>query len=153
MGDNKPNPRGWSYKPGSPLIRGFDTSALFREDCLLRKKWLSDGIAESQRKIEKTKGDLSEREKRTRKIKKELRAINRSLERTQSVGALPRSGQGLLGTVKITMTWHAFSELRRKYPDRVLNNMNAGRVLFTDTSVILHVPFSALGKTADTTLH
>ena len=58
-----------------------------------------------------------------------------------------------MDTVKVRLTWQAFSELRRKYPDRVLDNMNTGRVLFTDRSVILHVPFSALGKTADTTLH
>ena len=139
--------------PGAPHIRGFDTSALFREDCLLRNKWLSDGIAESQRKIEKTKGELSEKEKRTRRMKKELGAINRSLRRTQSVGALPRIGQGLMDTVKVRLTWHAFSELRRKYPDRVLDHMNTGQVLFTDRAVILHVPFSASGKTSDTTLH
>ena len=153
MAGNQPKPRGWSYVPGAPHVRGFDTSALFRKDWLLRNKWISDGIAESQRKIEKTKGKMSEREKRTRRIKKELGAINRFLERTQSVGALPRIGQGLMDTVKVTMTWHAFSELRRNYPDRVLDNMNTGRILFTDRSVILHVPFSALGKTADTTLH
>ena len=58
-----------------------------------------------------------------------------------------------MDTVKVRLTWHAFSELRRKYPDRVLDNMNTGRVLFTDKSVILHVPFSAVGKTANITLH
>ena len=139
--------------PGTTFTRGFDTSALFRADCLLRNKWLSDGIAESQRKIEKSKGELSERKKWIRKMRKELRAINRTQGQTGSVRRLPRIRQGLLDTVKVTMTWHTFSELRRKYPDRVLDNMNIGRVLFTDRSVILHVPFTALGKTADTTVH
>jgi len=139
--------------PRAPHIRGFDTSALFREDWLLRNKWITDGIAESQRKIEETKGELSERKKRIRRMKKDIRAINRTHGQTGSVRTLPRIGQGLMDTVKVTMTWHAYSELRRKYPERVLDNMNAGRVLFTDRFVILHVPFSALGKTADTTLH
>ncbi len=153
MAGNQPKPRGWSYVPGAPHIRGFDTSALFKEDRLLRNKWLSDGIAESQRKNEKTKGKLSEREKWIRKMKKELGAINRTQGQTGSVRTLPRIGQGQMDTIKVTMTWHAFSELRRKYPDRVLDNMKTGRLLFTDTSVILHVPFSVLGKTPDTTLH
>ncbi len=153
MAGNQPKPRGWSYVPGAPHIRGFDTSALFREDCRLRNKWISDGVAESQRNIEKTKGELSERAKQIRRMKKELGAINRTQGQTGSVRTLPRIGQGLMDTVKVIMTWHAFFELRRKYPDRVLDNMNTGRVLFTDRSVILHVPFSALGKTADTTLH
>ncbi len=153
MAVDPPKPRGWCYKPGAPVIRGYDTSQLFTEDCLLRIKWLSDGIAESQRKDQKAKGGLSEREKRIRRMKKDLRAINRSQEYTGSVRRLPRIRQGLMDTVKVTMTWHAFFELRHKYPDRVLDNMNTGRVLFTDRSVIMHVPFSALGKTSDTTLH
>jgi len=33
-------PRGWFYKPGSSIIRGYDSSALFREDCLERIKHL-----------------------------------------------------------------------------------------------------------------
>jgi hypothetical protein len=153
MASNQPKRHGWSYVPGAPHIRGFDTSALFREDYLQRNKWIFDGIAESQRKIEKTMGKLSERGKRIRRMKKELGTFNRTHGQTGSVRTLPRIGQGLMDTVKVTMTWHAYSELRRKYPDRVLDNMNAGRVLFTDRSVILHVPFSAFGKTADTTLH
>ncbi len=134
-------------------MRGFDSSQLHRKDTLERIKWLSVGIAESQRKIQKTKGKLSEREKLIRRTKKELGAINRTQGPIEPVRALPRIGQGLMDTVKVRLTWHAFSELHRKYPDRVLDNMNTGRVLFTDRSVILQVPFSALGKTADTTLH
>ena len=153
MASNKPIPRGWSYVREAPHIRGFDTPALFREDCLLRNKWLSDGIAEAQRKIEKTKGELSERKKRIMRMKKELRVINRTRRPRQPVRALRRIRQGPIDTVKVKMTWHAFSELRRKYPERVLDNMNTGRVLFTDRSVILHIPFSALSRSADITLH
>ncbi len=134
-------------------MRGFDSSQLFRKDALERIKWLSDGIAESQRKVQKTKGKLSEREKWIRRTKKKLGAINRTQGPLEPVRALPRIGQGLMDTVKVRLTWHAFSELRRKYPDRVLDCMNTGRVFFTDRSVILHIPFCALGKTADTTLH
>jgi len=134
-------------------MRGFDSSHLYREDALERNKWLSDGIAESQRKIQQTKGKLSEREKRIRRMKKELGTINRTQGPIEPVRALPRIGQGLMDTVKVRLTWHAFSELHRKYPDRVLDIMNTGRVLFTDRSVILHIPFCDLGKTADTTLH
>ncbi len=53
-------------------IRGYDTSAAFRDDCLERIKWLADKIAESQRMIEKVKNELSEREKRIRRLKKEM---------------------------------------------------------------------------------
>jgi len=28
------NIRGWSFVPGKPVVRGYDTSPLFREDCL-----------------------------------------------------------------------------------------------------------------------
>ena len=134
-------------------MRGFDSSQLFRKDALERIKWLSDGIAESQRKVQKTKGKLSEREKWIRRTKKELGAINRTQGPIEPVRALPRIGLGLMDTVKVRLTWHAFSELRRKYPDSVLDCMNTGRVFFTDRSVILHIPFCALGKTADATLH
>ncbi len=27
----QPKPRGWSFVPGKPLVRGYDTSTLFRE--------------------------------------------------------------------------------------------------------------------------
>ncbi len=32
----QPIPRGWCYPPGSSIIRGYDSSLLFREDFLLR---------------------------------------------------------------------------------------------------------------------
>jgi len=47
----------------------------------------------------------------------------------------------------------AFSELLDKYRDRVLNDMNTGLVLFTDSSVTMRVPATALGKKDDTTVH
>ncbi len=34
---NQPKPLGWCYKSGSTIIRGFNSSPLFREDCLTRK--------------------------------------------------------------------------------------------------------------------
>ncbi len=134
-------------------MRGFDSSQLYRKDALERMKWLSDGIVEYRRKIQKTKGKLSEREKRNRRIKSELRTINRTLEQTQAAGTLPKIRRGLRDTVKVRLTWQAFSELRCRYPDRVLDNMNTGRFLFADTSVILHIPFYALGKPPNTLIH
>ncbi len=31
----QPKPHGWCFVPGKPIVRGYDTSALFRDDCLL----------------------------------------------------------------------------------------------------------------------
>ncbi len=135
MAGDPPKPRGWSYKPGAPDVRGYDTPALFREDCLEQIRSLANQIAEHQRKIEKLESELPEREKRIRRLKKELGVID------------------LMEAVKVKLTWNAFSEIRRKHPNRVLVDMYAGLVLFTDNSVTLHVPVPALGKTADTQLH
>jgi len=51
-----------------------------------------------------------------------------------------------MDTVKINMSWPIFSEIRDKYPDRVLNDMDAGNFLFTDSSVFLHLPAEALDR-------
>ena len=58
-----------------------------------------------------------------------------------------------MDTVMLKLSWRAFSELLDKYRDRVLDDMDTGLVLFTDSSVTLRVPTTALGKTADTTVH
>lgn len=153
MAGKKPKPRGWTYKPGSRLIRGFDSGALFREDYLLRTQWLSDGTAESERKIKTTKAKLSNREKRRRRIKGRLKALKQTREQTSSSGAFPGRRPEVTETVKITMPWNAFFELRLKHPERVLNCMNTGRVLFTDGSVILQIPFSPIATTSNTLIH
>jgi len=56
-----------------------------------------------------------------------------------------------MDTVKINLSWSAFSELRDKYPERVLNDIDAGNFLFTDDSVFLHLPAEVLDRVKATT--
>ena len=58
-----------------------------------------------------------------------------------------------MDTVMLKLSWLAFSELLEKYHDRVMNDMNTGLVLFTDNSVTMRVPATALGKKDDTAVH
>ncbi len=153
MAGKKRPRRGWSFKPGSPLKRGFDTPQLFKKDSLERLKWLSEGIATSKRQLTKAKKELSEKEKRFKELRKSLGAMNRTRGKIEPVLSLPKRGKGPLDTVMVNMTWPEFSELRRKYPSRVLENINTGRVLFNDGSVTLHIPFRAFSRPAEVTLH
>ncbi len=66
---------------------------------------------------------------------------------------LYRARRRRMDTLMLKLSWLAFSELLDKYRDRVLNDMNTGLVLFTDSSVAMRVPATALGKTDDTTVH
>ena len=58
-----------------------------------------------------------------------------------------------MDTLMLKLSWLAFSELLDKYRDRVLDDTHTGLVLFTDNSVSMRVPATALGKTPDTQLH
>jgi len=51
-----------------------------------------------------------------------------------------------MDTVKINLSWSAFSEIREKYPERVLTDMDAGNFHFTDNAVFLHLPAEALDR-------
>ncbi len=62
----QPKPRGWSFVPGKPIIRGYDTGALFRKDCLLHIQHLQMEFEADMERIKQ--GD------------KELRAINERLK-------------------------------------------------------------------------
>jgi len=42
----------------------------------------------------------------------------------------------LMDTVKINLSWSAFTEIRDKYPERVLNDIHSGNFHFTADSVI-----------------
>jgi len=55
-------------------------------------------------------------------------------------------------TLIIKMTWHAFSALRTRHPD-VLDEIDTGLFLFTDTSVTLHLPPEALNEITYTQIH
>ncbi len=56
-----------------------------------------------------------------------------------------------MATVKINLSWPAFSELRDKHPDRVLSDIDAGNFQFTDDSVFLHLPAEVLDTVKATT--
>ncbi len=47
---------GWSFVPGKPIVRGYDTFQLFREDTLHRIQHLYDEIAASQKSMDKLNG-------------------------------------------------------------------------------------------------
>jgi len=51
-----------------------------------------------------------------------------------------------MDTVKINLSWSAFSELRDKYPVRVLSDIDGGNFLFTDNAVFRHLPAEALDR-------
>ena len=62
--------RGWCYPPGSTIIRGYDTSALFGEDCLERIKHLQmevDADLKELARMKKEHADLEERYASSRK--------------------------------------------------------------------------------------
>ena len=58
------------------MIRGYDTSALFREDTILRINYLNAKIAELQKSIEKGKKEAAICEERFQKLKKERGIID-----------------------------------------------------------------------------
>ena len=51
-----------------------------------------------------------------------------------------------MDTVKINMFWPVFSDIRDKYPERVLSDIDAGNFHFTDDSVFLHLPAQVLDR-------
>ena len=55
--------------------------------------------------------------------------------------------------IKINLTWPDFSKLLHKHPKWVQDDINAGLVFFTDSSVTVHIPYTAIGRTPDTVLH
>ncbi len=56
-----------------------------------------------------------------------------------------------MDTVKINLSWPVFSEIREKYPERVLSDIDAGNFLFTDNAVFLHLPAQVLDRDNATT--
>jgi len=61
---------GWSFVPGKPLVRGYDTSTLFREDCLERINHLQADIDDSLKEMGSQRRNATE--ERLRKLKKEF---------------------------------------------------------------------------------
>jgi len=56
-----------------------------------------------------------------------------------------------MDTVKINLSRSAFSEIRDKYPERVLNDIHAGNFHFTDNAAFLRLPAEALDRVKATT--
>ncbi len=46
---------GWSFVPGKPVVRGYDTSQLFREDCLERIRHLQAEIDADMQELARTR--------------------------------------------------------------------------------------------------
>ncbi len=57
--------------PGKPVVRGYDTSALFREDCLERIKHLQMEVDADMRELARMKKEHAATEERLKRMKKE----------------------------------------------------------------------------------
>jgi len=58
--------------PGKPVVRGYDTSTLFREDCLVRIKHLQAEVDADMKRIKQMEKEYAASEERMRRWKKEL---------------------------------------------------------------------------------
>ena len=63
---------GWSFVLGKPAVCGYDTSALFREDCLERIKYLQAEENASMKEMEQLKRKHAATEEQTERMKKEI---------------------------------------------------------------------------------
>ncbi len=66
------NIRGWSFVPGKPVVRGYDTSPLFREDCLERIRQLQLEVNADMRELARMKEEYAATEERLKRMKKEM---------------------------------------------------------------------------------
>ncbi len=62
---------GWSFVPGKPVVRGSDTGALFREDCLLRIQHLQMEVEADLKELARMKKEHAATEERLKRMKKE----------------------------------------------------------------------------------
>ena len=60
---------GWCFVPGKPVVRGYDSSPLFREDCLLRIQMEVDA---DLKKIKQAEKEYAAAEEQLRQRKKEF---------------------------------------------------------------------------------
>jgi len=62
----QPKPRGWSFVPGKPIVRGYDTGALFRKDCLLHIQHLQREFEADMKRVKQAeKENAAAEESRT----------------------------------------------------------------------------------------
>jgi len=64
--------RGWCFVPGKPLVRGYDSSPLFREDCLERIRQLQLEVNADMRELARMRKEHAATEERLRQRKKEF---------------------------------------------------------------------------------
>ncbi len=62
---------GWSFVPGKRVVRGYDTSALFREDCLLRIQHLQMEVDADLKELARMRREHAATEERLKRMKKE----------------------------------------------------------------------------------
>lgn len=68
----QPKPRGWSFVPGEPVVRGYDTGALFREDCLIHIQHLQKELKADMERIKQAEKEYAAAEKQLRQRKLEF---------------------------------------------------------------------------------
>ncbi len=68
---DQPKPRGWSFVPGKHRVRGYDTGALFREDCLLHIQHLQMELEADMKRIKQAEKEYAAAEEQLRRMKKE----------------------------------------------------------------------------------
>ena len=67
-----PKPRGWCFVPGKPVVRGYDSSPMFREDCLERIRQLQLEVEADMKVLARMKKEYDTAEERLRQRKKEF---------------------------------------------------------------------------------
>jgi len=63
---------GWSFIAGKPVVRGYDSSPLFREDCLERIRQLQLEVNGDMKELARIKKEYAATEERLRQRKKEF---------------------------------------------------------------------------------
>jgi len=58
--------------PGKPIVRGYDTGALFRKDCLLRIQQLQLELEADMKRVRQAEKEYAAAEEQLRKRKKEF---------------------------------------------------------------------------------
>ena len=63
---------GWLFMPGKPVVRGYDSSLLFREDCLERIRQLQLEVNADMRELARMKKEHAATNNRLLQLKKEF---------------------------------------------------------------------------------
>ena len=63
--------RGWCFVPGKPIVRGHDTGALFRDDCLLHIQHLQMEVEADLKELARMRREHAATEERLKRMKKE----------------------------------------------------------------------------------